>query len=103
VRRAAWYTRHNNLRGVRQRQAFRGLASDVGKIQTRLRAGILTRAASTARGTPVERIFRPNREDIAREDEERAAAAERADAQRAAAAEEERRLDDLADAEPSPY
>jgi hypothetical protein len=99
LKRSIAYTRHNNLRAVRQRQWFRQVAGMEQRLGERFRDG----AARTARGTPMEGMFRSNREERAREEEREAAAAEQAAAEREAAMEQERQLDDLADLEPSPY
>lgn len=80
VRRAAWYSAHNNLRGVRQRRAFRELSGEVSDVRQRL-PEMMARATW---GTPAQGAFRSNRQRVHREAEQEARA-------RDAAAEEERR------------
>jgi hypothetical protein len=99
VRRAAHLTRTNNLRMVRQRQAFRELSGDVRDVRGRMTEGL----ARATQGTPLGQVFRPNRERTAKAEADNRAAQRRADAERAAAVAEERRRDGLADLEPNPY
>lgn len=92
VKRAAHYTMHNNLRLVRQRMWFREIA---GGVRT-LRQDVGRRIAQATWGTPAQGAFRSNRERAHREIEQEQRSRRQAD-------EEERRRDELADLEPSPY
>lgn len=92
VRRAVHYSLHNSLRMVRQRQAFRDLAGDVGTIRKRMGDGL----ARVTWGTPAQGAFRSNRQRAHRETEQEAR-------ERDAAAADEARRQELADLEPSPY
>jgi hypothetical protein len=99
VKRAAYWTMHNNLVKVRQRQAFRELKGDVRD----LRGDAIRGMARATQGTPIEGAFRSNRADKARAQQHAQAAAEQEAAERQAAAERDQHLDELAAAEPSPY
>jgi hypothetical protein len=92
VRRAVHYTSHNSLRMVRQRQAFRDLAGDVGTIRKRMGDGL----ARATWGTPAQGAFRSNRQRVHRETEQEAR-------KRDEAAADDARRQELADLEPSPY
>jgi hypothetical protein len=97
--RAAWFTLHNNLRWVRQRQWFREMKGEVKG----LRGSVGEWLAEATQGTPMEGAFRSNRQ---RRDEEAAdarAAAQQAEADRQATIEHEQRLDELAALEPNPH
>lgn len=92
VRRAAHWTRRNNLVAVRNRKAFRELKGDVGEVRGRLTDGL----ARATQGTPADRLFKSNRED-------RAKTEAKVEADRLAADADERHRGELADLEPDPY
>lgn len=99
VRRAAYWTAHNSLFKVRQRQWFRKLSGDVSEVRRRIPDGL----AQATRGSPVGMVFKPNRDARAKATADAQEAERRAEADRRAAAAEERRLEELAALEPDPY
>lgn len=75
VKRAIRLTRHNSLLRVQQRKEFRELRADVKGARQDMGSWM----ARATRNTPARKVFRSNREDIAKEQERAAKAAAEAE------------------------
>jgi signal transduction histidine kinase len=89
----------NRIWKVRQRQMFRKLSG----IEDRLGERVTDTMARATQGTPIEGVFRSNRDRRDQEQADAQAAEEQAEAQRQEAEERERHLDEMTALEPNPY